>query len=135
MTEPCQFDEPNSVAEMAHVIVTCLCERVAIVGVQPGDQGAGEVGDADRVFETVVRSAWEHEIGAAELFQVAETLDVRRVQDGYYVAGQLEVAVDRVVYYCGWVSYCSGFGMNGGMVLAYLLRGWGNCGGEVGRRL
>lgn len=51
----------------------------------------------DRVLEAVVGGAWKHQVGAAQLLDVSQSLELRRVDDGDQQWVELHVAVDGVV--------------------------------------
>ena len=100
MDEACDLDEALARAEVCGV----LEERGAGVSVggvcmERVDKGGGEMGHAEGVLETVVTRAGEDVIRGAELFQIAQALNVRRVEDGRDQRRKREMSVDRIVDY------------------------------------
>lgn len=55
----------------------------------------------DGVLEAVVRGARKHLVGTAQLLDVAQPLELGRVDDGHQQRVELHVAVDRVVEHLG----------------------------------
>lgn len=51
----------------------------------------------ERVLEAVVRGSREHQVGSSQLLDVAQSLELRRVDDGHQQGVEFQVAVDGVV--------------------------------------
>lgn len=79
VAQACNLNQAGGVVEVALVVVAPGGQCIALVVIQAGHEGAREVRDADGVLEAVVRRAGEDEVGAAQLFEVAQALDVRGV--------------------------------------------------------
>lgn len=51
----------------------------------------------DGVLKAVVRCSWKHQVGSTQLLDVAQSLELRRVDDGHQQGVELHVAMDGVI--------------------------------------
>lgn len=74
MAQTSQFDELHGMPKLTLVIIGQACSRVAWIVVECMNKGTRQMRDAQTVFKAIVRGTGVDEIGAAELFEVAESL-------------------------------------------------------------
>ena len=75
-----------------------LAPRVSLLPLpQLPHEGARQVGHAERVLEPLARRAGEYVVNAAQLAQVAQPLELRRIHHRHGCGVQLNVPVDRIL--------------------------------------